>query len=70
MPLSEMYKYISYIAYEAKLTDYENAGQERKLVLLDVKTKEIEPDAPLILYCHGSERDLGSLTHYFVDLAS
>lgn len=34
-----MYKYISYNAYETRLTDYDNQGLDRKVTLLDVKTK-------------------------------
>ena len=70
MPLASMYKYISYNAYEARLTDYDSTGEDRSVLLLDVKTKDLDSDAPLILYCHGSHRDLGSLSHYFADFAS
>ncbi len=69
-PLAQMYKCMSIMAYEVLIHKQKKSDRAHKMVLLDVKPKELLRTAPLILFCHGSKRDLGSLCHYFVDLAS
>ena len=45
------------------------AQQQLEVLLLDIKPKALDPNAPLIIFSMGADENLGSLCHFLVDLA-